>query len=171
MILSLLSGLMAWGATQATSERHRHHTLFLLGVCFAGLLPMALLLNPHTHRPDAPYSAASSQERHAEHQTLIALHKQVLLNPGDETLLDQLSQKLQDKGRFLEASRLYAAIEKIRPLVDQERMIAATCLLDASPGVVPPKALKWLSSIPASSPIYPHVLRLKQQLNSHPSFP
>ena len=162
MILALLCGLLAWSVVWACPMEARYRMLFWMGVLVAGVLPAALTLFPLVSQGDFPY-ARVEEERRVAHQALVSLKKQVFLDPGNETLLAQLILGLRDNRRFLEAAQIYTLIEKERPLTDQEKLMAATCLMDASPGMVPPKARMWLEGIKAASPLYPQALLLRRE--------
>ena len=160
MIASLLCAIVTWSIVRAYPLGERYQILFWMGVLFAGVLPGAQALSSLTFQGDFPY-ARVVEERRVAHQALVSLKKQVLLSPLDQALLEQLIVGLRDSQRFLEAVQVYTWIEKERPLSDQEKLLAATCLMDASPGIMPPKARIWLEGIHATSPLYPQVLLLK----------
>ena len=160
MTLELICGMVAWGVTWSCHPDHRHWILFWMGSLLAGVLPGALIFTNHFPSGDFPY-ARVYDERRAAHQEIVALKKQVLLTPYNHSLLEDLVSRLRENQRFLETAQIFILIEKTRPLSDQERLLAATCLMDASPGIIPPKARMWLETIPPTSPLYPQALLLK----------
>jgi hypothetical protein len=159
MILAVICGVVAWGITAAYQPDHRYKVLFWAGVLLAGVLPAILtFINPC---PPGDFSyACVYDERRAAHQAIVSLKKQVLLDPLNQPLLADLTARLRDNQRFLETAQIFILIEKVRPLSDQEHLLAATCLMDASPGIMPPKASMWLASIPPTSALYPQALLL-----------
>ena len=154
---------MSWAITLSARPQHRAFVLFVMGTFVASILPAIMMLWPYASFKDAPYTLISDQRR-MTHQLIIAAKKQVVLNPQNPALLEQLTHQLRESHRYLEAAQLFSLVEKYRPLNDQERLFAATCLLDASPGIIPPKAKIWLNGISASSAFYPQVMKLKEQL-------
>ena len=137
----------------------------LWGFSCLGTLGFAGVLDPHFLMEDKPYRALFDSRRE-HHERINALEMQVLLDPFCHKSLEQLKSSMVQEERYLEAGKIYAQIERVRPLTDLELVQAAECLIYGSQGFLVPKARQWIDLVLKDSLVYKRAQFLKENFSS-----
>ncbi len=161
-IILLAITAMVWNVAKGPYQKH---LLGLWGFSCLIVIGGFGIQDRHFFMEDKPYSALFD-ERRAHHESINALEKQVLLDPFCQKSLEALIQAMVHEERYLEAGKVYAQIERIRPLSDIELVKAAECLIYGSQGFLVPKALQWLDLISKKSSAHKRAHFLKENFSS-----
>ena len=149
MILVIVTGIV-WNVSKGVYQKH---LISLWVVSCLITLGVIVMQDRNFLMEDKPYKALFD-DRREHHERINALEQQVLLDPFCQKSLEQLKDAMVQEERYLEAGKIYAQIERIRPLSDVELLKAAECLIYGSQGFLVPKARQWLDLISKESIAY-----------------
>ncbi|MBN9565614.1 MAG: hypothetical protein J0G29_05940 [Alphaproteobacteria bacterium] len=160
IILIVVTGVL-WNASKGLYQKQ------LLGFWIVSCLITLGVLDARDRyffMEDKPYRSLLD-DRREHHAHIVSLEKQVLLDPFCQKSLEQLKESMVQEERYLEAGRVYAQIERIRPLSDVELVKAAECLIYGSQGFLVPQASRWLDLVSKESVTYKRAQFLKENFS------